>query len=146
MDVAFAEGWWQQHNQALDVYCSTRLVDRVTPGSDAAGTSKKWKMMGKLSLGFISKGMRDEADRIQVESFENWALIYERAYFRRKGLENRHANPWVASLSPRVSPAPSCRDITVMRVTHLFSILVSNLLSRCRLGWSDYESTTLDII
>ena len=67
-------------------------LERETPGFDAPDTSNAGKLIKKFSLGLISKGMRDEADGVQIESFEDWVLTYEGTYFRGKRLETRHTS------------------------------------------------------
>ena len=82
--------------------------DSGTPVFDVAGASKTWKTVRKFSPGFISEGMWDVAGEVQVDSFENLILTYERKYLRGTRLEirTRHtSNSWVAT--GRVSPCPN---------------------------------------
>ena len=79
-----------------------------TPVFDVAGASKTWKTARKFSPGFISEGMWDVAGEVQVDSFENLILTYERKYLRGTRLEirTRHtSNSWVST--GRVSPCPN---------------------------------------
>ena len=97
-------------------------LERETPGFDAVDTPDAGKSIGEFSLGRISKGMRDEADGVQVKSFEIWVPTNERTQFTGKRLETRHPRLEELQVSVHGSLAPK-----ILRVTSVTCITPNNL-------------------
>ena len=95
------------------------VLERETPVFDAVDTPNAGKSIGEFSLGRISKGMRDEADGVQVKSFEIWVPTNERTQFTGKRLETRH---------PRLEELQvSVYGLLALRVTSVTCITPNNL-------------------